>query len=194
MASCRIFVLMSQTPEQYQAILHVCRQLFLKKNHDYGTAWRVLRPSSITDQIYIKAARIRSIDTKKEQKIQDSVEIEFIGIVNYCIMALIQLGREAHHIDIHLDKENVVAQYDHAAQSVYQLMLAKNHDYDEIWRSMRISSMTDLILMKIIRIKEIEDKSGRTQASEGIEANFMDIMNYAMFCLILIHQSQNSNF
>lgn len=181
---------MSQTPEQYQQVLSVCRQLFLKKNQDYGTAWRVLRPSSITDQIYIKAARIRSIDSKKDQKIQDTIENEFIGIVNYCIMALIQLDRETMHTEDHLDKINVIEQYDLYASKVYHLMLDKNHDYDEIWRSMRISSMTDLILMKIIRIKEIENKSGVTQASEGIDANYMDIMNYAIFCMILIHQTQ----
>ena len=185
---------MSKTPAQYLAVLEECSQLFIKKNKDYGTAWRVLRPSSITDQIYIKAARIRSIDNKQEQKVQDSIENEFVGIVNYCIMALIQLDRIRNTNDRLLDKENVIAAYDHHGDTVYQLMLAKNHDYDEIWRSMRISSMTDLIIMKIVRIKEIEDKGGVTLVSEGTDANYMDIMNYAIFALILIKESQNPNF
>jgi hypothetical protein len=185
---------MSRTPQQYLSILDECRQLFIKKNKDYGTAWRVLRPSSITDQIYIKAARIRSIDSKKDQKVNDSIENEFVGIVNYCIMALIQLDREQTANVTHLSKDNVLPQYDLHADQVYQLMLAKNHDYDEIWRSMRISSMTDLILMKIIRIKEIEDQEGQTLVSEGIDANFMDIMNYAIFALILLKESIQPNF
>lgn len=185
---------MSKTPAQYHAVLEECRQLFTKKNKDYGTAWRVLRPSSITDQIYIKAARIRSIDTKQEQKVQDSIENEFVGIVNYCIMALIQLDRNRNNNDRLLDKQNVIAEYSQYAEKVYQLMLAKNHDYDEIWRSMRISSMTDLIIMKIVRIKEIEDKGGITLVSEGTDANYMDIMNYAIFALILIKESQNPDF
>lgn len=185
---------MSRTPQQYLSILDECRQLFIKKNKDYGTAWRVLRPSSITDQIYIKAARIRSIDSKKDQKVNDSIENEFVGIVNYCIMALIQLDRQHTASVVHLSKDNVLPQYDLHADKVYQLMLAKNHDYDEIWRSMRISSMTDLILMKIIRIKEIEDQEGQTLISEGIDANFMDIMNYAIFALILLKESIQPNF
>ncbi len=185
---------MSKTPAQYLAVLEDCRQLFLKKNKDYGTAWRVLRPSSITDQIYIKAARIRSIDSKQEQKVQDSIENEFIGIVNYCLMALIQLHRLNENSSDLLDKEKVIEEYDHFAGQVYQLMLDKNHDYDEIWRAMRISSMTDLIIMKIVRIKEIEDKGGKTLVSEGTDANYMDIMNYAIFALILIKESQNPNF
>ncbi len=185
---------MSKTPSQYLAVLEECRQLFLKKNNDYGTAWRVLRPSSITDQIYIKAARIRSIDTKREQKVKDSIENEFVGIVNYCIMALIQLHKLKENNSDLLDKANVMGEYDRFAQQVYHLMLDKNHDYDEIWRSMRISSMTDLIIMKIVRIKEIEDKGGMTLVSEGSDANYMDIMNYAIFALILIKESQNPNF
>ncbi|MEP7321443.1 MAG: DUF1599 domain-containing protein [Saprospiraceae bacterium] len=192
---------MSRTPQQYLTILNECRQLFIKKNQDYGTAWRVLRPSSITDQIYIKAARIRSIDQKQDQKVQDSIENEFVGIVNYCIMDLIQLERENQDTKSetmssveHLSKENVLPQYNLHAEAVYQLMLAKNHDYDEVWRSMRISSMTDLILMKIIRIKEIEDQRGNTLVSEGVDANVMDIMNYSIFALILIKQSINPNF
>lgn len=183
---------MSRTPQQYLRIVDETRQLFVKKNEDYGTAWRVLRPASITDQIYIKAARIRSVDQKQDQKIGDSIEAEFIGIVNYCLMALILLKNSKDRI--HLDKENVINYYDLMAKEVYELMLAKNHDYDEVWRSMRISSMTDLILMKIIRIKEIEDKGGATKVSEGIDANFMDIMNYAIFALILIKQTNNPNF
>jgi Nucleotide modification associated domain 1 len=192
---------MSRTPQQYLIILNECRQLFIKKNQDYGTAWRVLRPSSITDQIYIKAARIQSIDQKQDQKVQDSIENEFVGIVNYCIMDLIQLERENQdakgetgNVSEHLSKQNVLPQYNLHAERVYQLMLDKNHDYDEVWRSMRISSMTDLILMKIIRMKEIEDQRGNTLVSEGVDANVMDIMNYAIFALILIKQSINPNF
>lgn len=185
---------MSRTPQQYLQVVEEARQLFVKKNEDYGTAWRVLRPASITDQIYIKAARIRSVDQKKDQKIGDTVETEFIGIINYCLMALILLKRQQSGTQVHLDKENILGFYDAAVREVYQLMLDKNHDYDEVWRSMRISSMTDLILMKIIRIKEIEDKNGETRVSEGIDANFMDIMNYAIFALILIKQIQNPNF
>lgn len=185
---------MNRTPQQYLQIIEEARQLFVKKNEDYGTAWRVLRPSSITDQIYIKAARIRSVDQKKDQKIGDSIETEFIGIINYCLMALILMKRQNSNSQVHLAKENVLEFYDECVQEVYQLMLNKNHDYDEVWRSMRVSSMTDLIIMKIIRIKEIEDKDGETKISEGIDANFMDIMNYAIFALILLKQNHNPNF
>jgi len=185
---------MNRTPQQYLRVVEEARQLFVKKNADYGTAWRVLRPSSITDQIYIKAARIKSVDQKKDQKIGDSIENEFVGIVNYCLMALILLKKRETGSHVHLDKENVLDFYDQCARKVYQLMLDKNHDYDEVWRSMRVSSMTDLIIMKIIRIKEIEDKEGETEVSEGIDANFMDIMNYAIFALILIKQDRNPNF
>ena len=185
---------MSRTPQQYLQVVGDARQLFVKKNEDYGTAWRVLRPASITDQIYIKAARIRSVDQKKDQKIADTIETEFIGIINYCLMALILIKRQQSGAQVHLDKENILGFYDACVREVYQLMLDKNHDYDEVWRSMRISSMTDLILMKIIRIKEIEDKNGETRVSEGIDANFMEIMNYAIFALILIKQIQNPNF
>ncbi|MDZ4710160.1 MAG: DUF1599 domain-containing protein [Saprospiraceae bacterium] len=185
---------MSRTPQQYLRVVEEARQLFIQKNDDYGTAWRVLRPSSITDQIYIKAARIRSVDQKKDQKINDSIETEFIGIINYCLMALILLKKQETGQPVLLAKDNIVGYYDECVTEVYQLMLDKNHDYDEVWRSMRISSMTDLILMKIIRIKEIEDKLGETRVSEGTDANFMDIMNYAIFALILIKQHHNPNF
>ncbi len=185
---------MNKTDRQYQSVLQECRDLFLKKNQDYGTAWRVLRPSSLTDQIYIKAGRIRSIDQKQNQKIVDSIEQEFIGIINYCIMALIQLDREKHEYTDPLNKENAPSLYNQYAQKVFSLMQSKNHDYDEAWRFMRVSSMTDLILMKLVRIKEIEDKKGNTLVSEGIDANYMDIMNYSIFALILLHESQNPNF
>jgi hypothetical protein len=181
---------MNQTQEQYQAVIAECRALFIQKNEDYGTAWRVLRPSSITDQIFIKAARIRSIDTKQTQKINDDISVEFIGIVNYCLMALILLDRTRSKNDGPITRGNVIQEYDTQAQLVYQLMLNKNHDYDEVWRSMRVSSMTDLILMKIVRVKEIEDKAGKTLISEGIEANYMDMMNYAIFALILLTEAQ----
>lgn len=185
---------MNNTSRQYLKVLGEARQLFIKKNNDYGTAWRVLRPSSITDQIYIKAARIRSVDTKKEQKIGDSIENEFIGIVNYCLMALILLQSEEGKAPEHLTRDNVLPFYNACAEEVFRLMEAKNHDYDEVWRSMRVSSMTDLILMKIIRIKEIEDRETGSLVSEGVEANYMDIMNYAIFALILLHESHTPNF
>lgn len=185
---------MNNTSRQYLKVLGEARQLFIKKNNDYGTAWSVLRPSSITDQIYIKAARIRSIDTKKEQKIGDSIENEFIGIVNYCLMALILLRSEEGKAPDHLTRDNVLPYYNAYAEEVFRLMEAKNYDYDEVWRSMRVSSMTDLILMKIIRIKEIENKETDSLISEGVDANYMDIMNYAIFALILLHESHTPNF
>ncbi|HNR06563.1 MAG TPA: DUF1599 domain-containing protein [Saprospiraceae bacterium] len=185
---------MINTSRQYRKVLMEARQLFIKKNKDYGTAWRLLRPASITDQIYIKAARIRSVDTKKEQKIGDSIENEFIGIVNYCLMALMLLRSGEGASPDHLTRENVLAYYDACAEEVFRLMEAKNYDYDEVWRSMRVSSMTDLILMKIVRIKEIEDREADSLVSEGVDANYMDIMNYAIFALILLHESHTPNF
>ncbi len=185
---------MNNTSRQYLKVLGEARQLFIKKNNDYGTAWRVLRPSSITDQIYIKAARIRSIDTKKEQKIGDSIENEFIGIVNYCLMALILLRSEEGKAPDHLTRDNVLPYYNAYAEEVFRLMEAKNYDYDEVWRSMRVSSMTDLILMKIIRIKEIENRETDSLISEGVDANYMDIMNYAIFALILLNESHTPNY
>lgn len=163
-----------------------CRDIFEKKTYDYGTAWRILRPISITDQIFIKAQRIRSIEDKGTNKVGESVENEFVGIVNYCAIALIQLGlKESDKLE--MDPAVVLQHYDKQAQACKTLMLNKNHDYGEAWRDMRVSTYTDLILMKILRTKQIEDKGGETLISEGIDANFSDMLNYAIFALIRIN-------
>ena len=163
-----------------------CRDIFEKKTYDYGTAWRILRPISITDQIFIKAQRIRSIEDKGTNKVGESVENEFVGIVNYCAIALIQLGlKESDKLE--MDPAVVLQHYDKQAQACKTLMLTKNHDYGEAWRDMRVSTYTDLILMKILRTKQIEDKGGETLISEGIDANFSDMLNYAIFALIRIN-------
>ncbi len=172
-----------QTLEEYNTALAKCRNLFLKKNTDYGTAWRILRPASLTDQLFIKARRIRSIEEKGEQKVEEGVESEYIGLVNYAIMAQIQLVL-ASDSDLELGAEQTAQLYDKYAAQTRDLMLAKNHDYGEAWRDMRISSLTDLILMKILRIKQIEDNQGKTIVSEGLDANYQDIVNYAIFALI----------
>ena len=174
---------MEKTLEQFRAVVGRCRDLFLKKTADYGTAWRILRPSSITDQLYIKALRIRSIEEKGEQKVHEPIESEFIGLVNYSVLALIQSSL-SHDEPLDLSPERVAELYDHHISENIRLLEAKNHDYDEAWRLMRISSMTDLILQKLLRIKQIEDNSGQTQVSEGLEANYRDIINYAVFALI----------
>lgn len=161
-----------------------CRALFSKKLHDYGAAWRIMRPQSITDQIYIKANRIRSIEMKKEALVDEGIRPEFIAIVNYAIVGLIQLELGATDVADDMTPEEALEAYDRYAKEALQLMLRKNHDYDEAWRSMRISSYTDLILMKIFRTKQIESLGGETLVSEGIDANYMDMMNYAVFGLI----------
>lgn len=173
---------MVNTEQQFDHVITICRDLFIKKMKDYGTAWRLLRPTSLTDQIYIKAQRIRSIEDKGVQMIDEVPSDEFIGIVNYCIMALIQLELGAK--DEEMDAEVVEQMYDNYFLKTKNLMLAKNHDYGEAWRNMRISSYTDLILMKIKRTKQIENNNGETLVSEGIDANYMDMINYAIFALI----------
>jgi hypothetical protein len=175
--------LAADTREEYQAVIRVCRDLFMKKTTDYGTAWRILRPSSITDQIFIKAQRIRTLEEKKTSLVGEDITSEYIGIVNYCIIGLIQLDLPADFPN-ELDPEAVGKLFDEKADASLALMLAKNHDYGEAWRDMRISSLTDLILMKILRVKQIEDNSGRTLASEGIAANYQDMLNYSVFALI----------
>ena len=175
---------MEKTIQQYNTVMDTCREVFLKKMEDYGTAWRILRPRSITDQIFIKARRIRSIEEKGISKINEKPKPEFIGIVNYAIMGIIQLQKGPS--DIEMTPEKVISLYDHYFESARNLMLAKNHDYGEAWRDMRISSYTDLILMKIKRTKQIEDHQGKTLVSEGIEANYLDMINYAVFALIKI--------
>ncbi|MBV6441406.1 MAG: DUF1599 domain-containing protein [Haliscomenobacteraceae bacterium CHB4] len=174
---------MNKTLEQFREVVHRCRDLFLKKTADYGTAWRILRPKSITDQLYIKALRIRSIEEKGAQKVSDSVESEFIGLVNYCVLALIQLDLP-EDASLELAPQRVAELYDHHIAANIRLLEAKNHDYGEAWRLMRVSSMTDLILQKLLRIKQIEDNAGQTLVSEGLEANYRDIINYAVFALI----------
>ncbi|MEQ1746461.1 MAG: DUF1599 domain-containing protein [Saprospiraceae bacterium] len=174
---------MEKTQQQFRAVVARCRDLFLKKTKDYGTAWRILRPASITDQLYIKAMRIRTIGEKGQQRVTDSRESEFIGLVNYCVLALVQLDLPAD-APLELSADQVEKLYDHHIEENIRLLQAKNHDYDEAWRMMRISSMTDLILQKLLRIKQIEDNAGQTQVSEGLEANYRDIINYAVFCLI----------
>lgn len=178
-----------RTLHQYQHIVNHCKDIFLKKMQDYGSAWRILRPSSITDQIFIKAQRIRSIEEKQEQKIDEGVASEYAAIVNYSAIALmqLQLGQDAPD-DIH--PEIGISIYENILNQAYDLMLAKNHDYGEAWREMRISSMTDLILMKIKRIKQIEDNSGATLISEGVEAGYFDMINYAIFALIRLNELQ----
>ena len=174
---------MDNTSHQYDAIVEICKIVFTNKMKDYGTAWRILRTSSVTDQIFIKANRIRSIETKGVTKIDEGSYDEYIGIINYSIMALIQLELGvADEPEMNSEKTiNLYTRFFHEAKS---LMEMKNHDYDEAWRSMRISSYTDLILMKINRIKQIEDNEGKTIASEGIDASYFDIVNYSVFALI----------
>ncbi len=180
--------LMSRTDLEYTNVMNVCREIFSKKTKDYGTAWRILRPSSLTDQIFIKAQRIRTVQETGENKVGESLEDEFRAIVNYCIMALIQL-REVNLKEMELSTGEASALYDKYSTEAFDLMKKKNHDYGEAWRDMRVSSLTDLILMKILRVKQIEDNSGRTLISEGIDANYFDMLNYAVFALI--HLTEN---
>ena len=181
-----VFRIMSATKDtsaQYDQAIQKCVDLFKKKTHDYGTAWRILRPSSLTDQIFIKAQRIRTIEEKGESKVGEGIEDEFVGIINYSLMALIQLELPSD-APLELQAENAIALYTEQAQITKELMMNKNHDYGEAWRDMRVSSFTDLILMKILRIKQIEDNAGKTLVSEGIDSGFRDMINYAVFALI----------
>ncbi len=175
---------MKKTKEQYDHVIGLCREVFLKKMKDYGTAWRILRPSSMTDQIFIKAQRIRNLEETGISKIEDDARTEFIGIINYCAMALIQL--DLGTMDEELPHEMTEALYLAKLEEARKLMMDKNHDYGEAWRKMRISSFTDLILMKIKRTKQIEDNQGKTLISEGVDANYMDMINYSVFALIKI--------
>jgi hypothetical protein len=174
---------MNNTSQQYEAVIKQCKDIFLKKMKDYGTAWRNLRPTSLTDQIFIKAQRIKSIESKGSQKIADDIKGEYIGIINYCIISLIQLEL-ANDNRLELPYEEVERLYSKYANQTKQLMEDKNHDYGEAWRDMRVSSLTDLILMKIFRVKQIEDNKGQTIISEGVDANYMDMLNYSVFALI----------
>ena len=180
---------MADTKQQFEHIIGICRELFAKKLHDYGAAWRIMRPSSITDQLFIKANRIRSIEVKGIAFVNEGIRSELIGIVNYGIIGLIQL--ELGYTDkTDLTEQQALELYDRYSKEALQLMLKKNHDYDEAWRSMRTTSYTDLILMKIYRTKQIESLSGNTLVSEGIDANYLDMINYSVFGLIKLEYAE----
>lgn len=178
---------MQQTEEQFRSVMAECRTLFKKKLHDYSASWRILRPSSLTDQLFIKAKRIRSLEIKKESKVGEGIRPEFMALINYGIIGLIQI--EKGYVDeVDITNEEAIALYDQHAAEALSLMLKKNHDYDEAWRSMRVSSYTDFILTKLQRVKEIEDLQGETLVSEGIDSNYMDIINYAVFGAIKLSE------
>jgi len=180
------------TNKSYEKIISQSRDIFLKKAKDYGTSWRILRTSSLTDQLYIKAMRLRSIEQKKVNKVGESIDMEYYALINYSIMALIQLGFDNFDYDEEIAIEKLATLYDQYSKSTFELMNDKNHDYGEAWRDMRISSMTDLILMKLLRIKQIEENEGKTLISEGVDANYQDIINYAVFAMILIEEDRNN--
>ena len=181
---------MDTTSQEYDKVISICRTLFVNKMKDYGSAWRILRLPSLTDQIYIKAQRIRSLQENEVRKVDEGEAGEFIGIINYSIMALIQL--ELGTVEQpDLDVEKATWHYDAKINETRELMENKNHDYGEAWRDMRVSSMTDLILMKIFRTKQIENNEGVTLVSEGVEANYQDMLNYAVFCLIKLKEEQS---
>jgi hypothetical protein len=171
---------MQKTQKEYKAVILQCHDLFSKKNKDYSTSWRILRLPSITDQIFIKAQRIRTLQENGFSKVDEGQFSEFIGIINYCIMALILIQEEISQEE----ENNLTKAYQNAIDKVMELLFNKNHDYGEAWREMRVSSMTDIILMKLLRIKQIEDNDGQTIISEGVKAGYQDIINYAVFCMI----------
>jgi hypothetical protein len=175
---------MSNTIIEFTNVITNCREIFTAKTKDYGTAWRVLRPTSLTDQLFIKANRIKTIQETGVNQVGESIEGEFKAIVNYCVIALIQI-KETDLVELELNLNQATMLYDRYMNSAIELMKKKNHDYGEAWRDMRVSSLTDLILMKILRIKQIEDNNGQTSISEGIDANYYDMLNYAVFALIL---------
>ena len=178
---------MADTSKQYDKIIETCRSLFINKMKDYGSAWRILRLPSLTDQIFIKTQRIRGLQQNEVQKVDEGQVSEFIGIINYSIMALVQLEKGVvEQPDLNLEES--VEEYDKNVQITKQLMMDKNHDYGEAWRDMRVSSLTDLILQKLLRVKQIEDNKGKTLVSEGIDANYQDMINYAIFALILLEE------
>ena len=179
----------SKTEQQFRSAMAECRALFADKLHDYGASWRILRPSSLTDQLFIKAKRIRSLEVTGKALVNEGIRPEFVALVNYGIVGLIQLAKGyADRVDI--TPTEALALYDHYAAEALALMIRKNHDYDEAWRSMRVSSYTDLILTKIERIKEIEDLDGHTLVSEGVDANYMDVINYAVFGVIKLSEGE----
>lgn len=175
---------MQNTNQQFQEVIQICKDLFSKKMKDYGTAWRVLRPSSVTDQLYIKIKRLITLQTNEVQMVEDESEEDcFIAIINYSIIGLIQLEKGTSE-NLTENPEETMKLYDRFSEEALQLMQRKNHDYGEAWREMRISSITDLIYQKILRTKQIEDNNGKTIVSEGLEANYFDMLNYAVFCMI----------
>ena len=178
---------MQQTIFEYDSIIKKCKDIFANKMKDYGSAWRILRISSLTDQIFIKAQRIRSIEEKGFQKIEEGTRNEFIGIVNYAIIGLIQLDLGVSEQPEEMGYNKVMNNFEKHVDTAKELMLAKNHDYGEAWRDMRISSLTDLILQKLLRVKQIEDNKGSTLISEGVDANYLDMLNYAVFALIKLN-------
>jgi len=182
--------LKSKTIDEYKEVIKGCKEVFVKKTKDYGTAWRILRLPSITDQIFIKAQRIRSIQEKGQQKVDDDIFSEFVGIINYCIIAMIQITLE-NESEENVQADRLINLYDLAVQDTLLLLEDKNHDYDEAWREMRISSITDIILMKIRRVKQIEDNKGKTIISEGVKANYQDMLNYSVFSLIKLNYNNS---
>ncbi len=181
--------MINQTSSQYDAAIAGCRDIFLNKSKDYGTSWRVMRLSSITDQIYIKAQRIRNIEETGTQKIGDDIESEYRGIINYCIMGLIQIElKDSKELELKMDM--LTNLYDQYVKLTKELMEQKNHDYGEVWREMRVSTFTDILLVRLMRIKQIEDNKGKTIMSEGIDANLQDMINYSVFALIRISEQK----
>jgi hypothetical protein len=178
--------LIEKTAQEYRDVIALCKSLFENKTRDYGTAWRILRLPSITDQIYIKAQRIRSIQEKGTQKVEDPIKDEFVGIINYCVMALMQAElKDASDVEMTFDQLEPL--YDRIVNDTFDLLQNKNHDYGEAWRGMRVTSITDIILMKLLRVKQIEDNKGRTLVSEGVKANYQDMINYSVFAMILLN-------
>ena len=180
---------LSKTEQQFKDVMVECRTLFQKKLHDYGASWRILRPSSLTDQLYIKAKRIRSLEIKKESLVGEGIRPEFIALINYGIVG-IKKKKKGFVDEVDMTADEAMELYDQHAKEALELMLKKNHDYDEAWRSMRVSSYTDFILTKIQRVKEIEDIHGATLVSEGIDANYMDIINYSVFGAIKLKEQE----
>ncbi len=183
----------NNTISEYRKVIKACKEVFEKKTRDYGTAWRVLRLPSITDQILIKAQRIRSIQEKGTQKINDDIPNEFLGIINYCLIAMIQAELENGDQALDIPFEEIEPLYDKAVADTIGLLEDKNHDYGEAWRDMRVNSITDIILMKLFRVKQIEDNEGKTLISEGVIANYQDMINYAVFCLIKMNFPENES-
>jgi Nucleotide modification associated domain 1 len=181
--------LQTNTSLEYDQVIQACKDLFIKKTKDYGTAWRILRLPSITDQIFIKAQRVRTLEEKKVSKVDEGIIPEYVGIINYCIIAMIQLDLNETE-DLELEASRVSKLFDEKVKETKDLMMDKNHDYGEAWREMRLESLTDLILMKLMRVKQIEDNKGSTLVSEGVVANYQDMMNYSIFALIKLNYNQ----